>query len=469
MISFNTIPAALRLPGTYIEFDGARTVSGLPPQPNAALLIGQRLATGAVVAGVPTRIASAADAVAAFGRGSMLAAMAASFRAGDQTSDLFAIALDDAAGSAAATQQLTVTGSPTTGGTVWLMVAGRAVSVGAVAGAAAADIAQAIRDAVNAAPDLPVTATVNAGVVTLTSRHKGVVGNDIELRLNYYQGQALPAGLAIALANTPTLTANPDIAPALAAMGDTPYRTLVLGCADTATLAKVEAELVDRWGPQRMVEAMAYGAVRGTQGGLATFGNGRNSPFVTVIGMRSAPNPTWEWAAAYAAAVGFNSAIDPARPFQTLALAGIVPPIAVDRFTRLERDLLLHDGISTYTVDAGGVVRIERAVTMYQTGALGLPDLSWLDVNTPLTLAYLRLAVRSRIGLKYRTLTVVERPVGGGGTEPTRRTVATAAWSRVEEPELLLTRAPPTRPPLSTVNATEATPLPPPGRFSLAA
>jgi phage tail sheath gpL-like len=74
-------------------------------------------------------------------------------------------------------------------------------------------------------------------------------------------------------------------------------------------------------------------------------------------------------AAVLAAVCEFSGAIDPARPFQTLALPGVLPPAQADRFTRQERDLLLRDGISTFTVDQGGNVLIERVVTTYQTNA----------------------------------------------------------------------------------------------------
>ena len=66
--------------------------------------------------------------------------------------------------------------------------------------------------------------------------------------------------------------------------------------------------------------------------------------------------------------------IDPARPFQTLTVSGIVPPLLVDRFTAAEREQLLRDGLSTFTVDADGSVRIERPVTTYQTNPQALDD-----------------------------------------------------------------------------------------------
>lgn len=66
-----------------------------------------------------------------------------------------------------------------------------------------------------------------------------------------------------------------------------------------------------------------------------------------------------------------------------------------------ERNLLLHDGISTLTVDDGGAVLIERLITTYETNAYGIDDISYLDVNTLKTLAYLRYSVRARISMRF--------------------------------------------------------------------
>ena len=102
-----------------------------------------------------------------------------------------------------------------------------------------------------------------------------------------------------------------------------------------------------------------------------------------------------------AGVVEFHAAIDPARPFQTLALKNLLPPPEAKRFTREERDLLLHDGISTFTVDAGGRVAIERVITTYQTNTSGVEDISYLDYNTVATVDYIRYAVKARIALRF--------------------------------------------------------------------
>lgn len=400
-ISFNSIPIGGRIPGTYIEFDSSKAISGLPAAPSKILLIGVRLATGIVAQNVPTRVVSAAQAVQAFGRGSQLARMVAALKGVNDRTEAWAIGVNEDGAGVAATKTITLTGPATGAGTTALMIAGTRVPVGVAAGDTATAIATAIVAAVNARADLPVTAASAAGVVTLTHRHKGAFGNDVDVRVNYYQGEALPAGVTLVIADGVAGTSNPDLAAAIAALGDAAYQTIILPFADTATLNTVEAELASRAGPLRMIEGLAFAGVRGSQGALATIGSARNSQYVSLIGANRSPTSPAEWAAAYGGQIAFYGAIDPARPFQTIALTGVLAPNQTDRFSAQERELLLRDGISTFVVDSGGNVLIERAITTYQLNPQGLEDIAWLDVNTPLTLFYLRLAVRSRISLKF--------------------------------------------------------------------
>ena len=67
----------------------------------------------------------------------------------------------------------------------------------------------------------------------------------------------------------------------------------------------------------------------------------------------------------------------------------------------LEELLLLRDGISTFTVDPGGMVRIRRLVTTYQVSPNGADDISYLDLTTILTLGYLRYDWRNLVARKY--------------------------------------------------------------------
>ncbi len=399
-ISFNDIPSDIRVPLTYVEFDNSRAVSGTPAMERKLLVIGQRLATGTHPAGVPLRVTSADQAVQAAGQGSMLAAMFKALKKADSYSESWLIALDDDPAGQAAAGTVNVTTAPAESGTVNLYIGGSRVRAKAVAGEAAGALAGRIAAAVNADANLPVTAAANGAAVTLTCKWAGETGNDLDLRLNLYRENS-PRGLALAISPMSGGTANPDILPALAAMGDDWWNSIACPYTDIANRRALEEDLLLRWGPLKQMEGIAYSAYRGGHGQTGAYGEGGNGHLISCMGTNDSPTPPYVWAAVNAVIAHKSLGIDPARPLQTLVLPGIAAPAIKQRWTMEERNLLLHDGVSTYMVQAGDVVAIERQVTMYQRNAYGLPDPSYLDVCTPATLGYIRYAVRNRISQRF--------------------------------------------------------------------
>jgi phage tail sheath gpL-like len=400
-ISFNDIPDNIRVPLVYIEFDNTRAVAGTPAIEYKLLVLGQMLSTGTATEAEPVRVLSEDHAVSLFGRGSMLAGMFGAAKLADRYLETWCIPLKDAGAGIAATGTIALTGSATAAGVLNCYIAGQRVRASVPALATATEAATALADAINADLDLPVTASAAVGTVTLTARHKGESGNDIDIRFNYYTGEVLPAGLTVAITNMASGAANPEIADAIAAFGDEWWNGLVVPWTDGSNMAALETELLDRWGPTNMKDGIAYTAMKGTHSEAATWGNARNGHLASCIPTGASPTPPWIWAAVYAVVASGSLSIDPARPLQTLALTGILPPAQGDRWTMEERNLLLYDGLATFSVDSGGVVRIERAITTYQKNAYGLADPSYLDVTTPATLSYLRYATRARITQKF--------------------------------------------------------------------
>lgn len=398
-VSFNQIPINLRVPGQYIEFDNSRAQQGLPVMPHKIMVFGQRRAAGTVAQSVPTRITSPAQAEAFFGRGSMLSHMLAALKAANNFTECWACALDDNAAGALATGTITFTGSPTENGTLNQYIAGRRVQTAITTAMTAAQVATAVAAAINANTDLDVTAAAAVGVVTLTARHKGENGNYIDHRLNYYFGEKTPDGLVAVIAAMSGGTANPDVATAIAAIGAEQYHTVIMPWTDAANLVKLETEMSSRFGPLVQKEGQAFAAASGTHASIDTLVAARNSPHVSIMGSGKSPTPPWEWAAVLGSVDAYEP--DPARPRQTLVLTGMLPPAAQDRFTLSERNIHLTDGAATFIVDTGGRCLIERLTTTYKTNSFGIPDISYLDIETLRTIAYLRYSVRSRIGLKF--------------------------------------------------------------------
>lgn len=409
-----TIPTGLRVPFVYVEFDPSRAFQGPSILRYKALLIGQRFPSGIKPAGQVDRLTSADHASRFYGEGSNLALMAKTFFANNKVSEVYAAALDDAAGSAAAVGSLEITGIATVDGTLAIYIAGKRLAIAVNDTDSATDIGDAVETAINSDASVPVIASNASGVVTLTAGNKGEIGNDIDIRANYYDGEALPEGVGLTINPMASGSGNPDIGDIIDILGDEWYNLIIAPYTDGANLDAMETELADRFGPLRMIDGLYITAKTGSLSTLTTWGNGRNSPHVCTINANNIPNTPWEVAAATGAVLALEGQADPARPFQTLELKGILPPLEAERFTLLENNQLLFDGISTFMVDQGGKVRVQRLITMYQTNAQGAPDIAYLDVNTMLVLMYLRYDFRNHILTKYARAKLADDGVNVG-------------------------------------------------------
>ncbi len=401
-ISFNDIPD-YRVPFAYVEFDPSKATQGPAILNYRQLVIGQKLSGGSASTGDPVLVTSVADARTKFGQGSMLHNMAKALFANNNINEAWFAALDDDGSAAAASGTVQYTGTATAAGTVNLYVAGYRVKAGVSSGDTASDVATAVAAAINANGDLPVTASANTDTVTIDARNKGEAGNYIDIRHNYFSDQELPAGITASVTAMSSGATNPDVGEVITAIGDDWYQVWAMPYSDSANLTKVNDELERRWGPDVQIEGVAFTAATGTVSEQVTEGGNHNSQFLSIQDATDgAVSPPYEWAAALCGVVAKYGQIDPARPFQTLEIEHIKAEKPGDRRTRSERNTLLNNSIATHTVDdAGGQVRVERLITTYSTNDAGAEDTAYLDVNSVLTLGYLRYDFRTFWLSKY--------------------------------------------------------------------
>ncbi|MCK4819285.1 phage tail sheath subtilisin-like domain-containing protein, partial [bacterium] len=149
------------------------------------------------------------------------------------------------------------------------------------------------------------------------------------------------------------------------------------------------------------LQGQGFTAVRATQASATALGNSRNNPHNCIMAAYDSPTSPEEWGAALGAIASFNLNNDPARPLTTLRLKGVLAPPSVNRFTRTERNILLFDGMATWITDTSGNVLIERCITTYQSNAFGIPDASYLDVQTLATLAEIRYQFKARMSNRF--------------------------------------------------------------------
>lgn len=403
-ITFDTIPGGLREGGIFIEIDPSMAVSGPSQMQRKLLLIGQKLPTGTAAVTTALRFTAGGQADDLFGQGSMLALMAAGtekVKALYGPVDTWAIALDDLPAGVAASGTFAITGAVTQSDVLTVYIAGEQVRAAATLGDTATALAAKLAAAINAIPALPVTAVAAAGDVKVTARNKGLLGNGIELATSYYQEDALPAGITIAVTAMTGGAGNPDVLAALAAITEDQFYSIVDPYTDSANLATAEADMATRWGGMNMKTGHIFNSIDGTHAALTTFGSGRNSPHMSTWGLKGCPTWAPVRAAAWAAVCEYHGAIDPALPLRNLVVPGVKPPRLKDRFTFDERNLLLFDGISTTSVDAGGNVILSRTITNYQKSTNGADDESLLRLETKWTVDYLRYDIKQLIALRY--------------------------------------------------------------------
>lgn len=400
-IAFNSIPIDLRTPGTFIEVDNSQAVTGLSILRPRVLIVGQKLTSGTAAINTRRLISDIALVDGLFGRGSQLANMCRGFRAANLTTELYAMPLVDLVAGTASTGTITFAGTATLAGTQPAYVGGRRYRTGVTIGMTAAALATAVAATVNADPDALVTAAAASATVTFTARHKGLCGNEIDLRTTYYSDDAQPAGITATVVTMAGGTGNPDITPLLTAAGDEWYTDIITPWNDTANLAALGTDLVDRFGPMRAIDCRAWRGVSAAHAALVALGDARNCPHIFPQGWEGSPTPPWITAAALAGVSIADLAIDPARPVQTLTVPGVLPPPPEKRFTRAQRNTLLWNGFSTLTVDDGDNVVIERVISEYRETANGAEDDSYLNVETVSTVSYLRYDTRTFFARKY--------------------------------------------------------------------
>jgi len=406
-ISFNQVPSNIRIPFFAAEFDSSKAQQGPSLLTYKGLIIGQKLASGTFTADTVVKVSSLDQVILGAGRGSMLHRQYLAWIAVNKTTEVWMGVLADNGAGVAATGTIVVNSAATGAGTIQLYLGGVLVSVGVNSGDLSTAIATNIAAAINALPDLPVTATVSTSTVTLTYRHKGLTGNTYDVRTNYRDGDALPAGVTLTITAMGAVVAGttaPSTTNLIAAMVSMWFHIWTHPYTDAATLTALETELATRNGPMRQQQGLAITSASGSFSTLSALGVSRNSPHSVIVAQtgHTPLTPPMEFAAETAGLVALYGAADPGRPFQTLAYSRALPTPETDQWDpSTERNLLLYTGIATTKRAAGGVVQIDRLITTYETSSSGASDTAYLDATTLLTLMYLRYSFKVRIQNKY--------------------------------------------------------------------
>ena len=220
MISFDTVPGSIRVPGRYIEFNTRTAVQGLPQNPQKMALIAPMLAGGSQPPLKPVQLFSDAQAADLFGAGSWAhLAVRQAFR-NNAYLDLTVIGVADHSGGVAAGGSVAVSGSATGVGVATITLAGKDYTTAVGNGDTAAAIATRLRGLLSD-PDSPVAAAGSAASITLTAKCKGEIGNELALATHSTAKGIVLTATALAGGAT-----NADIAPALTTIAGKRYHII---------------------------------------------------------------------------------------------------------------------------------------------------------------------------------------------------------------------------------------------------
>lgn len=396
-ISFDNIPASIRKPGKYFEFNTRLAVRTLPNNMQKMLIVAQRLASGSIAELVPVQCFSDAQVAEYFGYGSHCHLMATAAINANPYLDLTVVALDDAATAVEAEGTVTIGGAATSSGSVKLYINNKKIEVGIESGDAAADIAAAIVAEAANYPELPVTLVVNGSVNTqidVTAKNGGTVGNQIGITADISA-----AGVTATIVAMSGGAVDPDIDDALAVVFGEQYHIIATALNDQTSLTALSDHLDAVSGPLEQRPGRGIYATTGSLAAATTLAGQINSGRMNHVYLRGTRSNAMELAAGYAAIMAFEE--DPAMPLNTLEIKKIHAPAVDQRLSRTEQESLLHNGVSPLEVGPGEAVQIVRAITTYTLDAQGIEDVSLLDTTTIATLDYTRRACRERIALRF--------------------------------------------------------------------
>jgi phage tail sheath gpL-like len=393
-----TLANTILVPGVFVTIDNSKANTALGGT-FKTVLFGQKIAAGTATADTFTQVFSDSDAKEKFGVGSILANMFSEWFANNSINEVYAVALDDA-GAAKATSIIAILldGTATASGTLYSYINGTRFAVPVAAGDTPTVAGDALAAAINADVDIPVIALNIAGSITLTAKNGGTLGNSITNLANMGAGEASPEGMSF-VANVLTSGASdPDINDAIAALPDEVINVIVNPYTDSTSLTALSTELARRWGNTVQIDGHAIMAFSGTASELVTEGGTLNSEFFTMIDSgKETMVPAYLVAPELGGRVSESADADPARPFRTLPLTGMIGDAASDRRTFSDKNSILNAGLSTHNVQNDGTAVIDRLVTTYKTNAVGAEDTSYQNTNTLFNISFMRQSYRVRM------------------------------------------------------------------------
>jgi len=398
MPSFSQVPESARASEIYIELRGVReSLASLFIPPTGGMIGQYDPAKTAVVDYERVKVVSADDVgnKAGFGSHAHRIALQIPPAVFLQGGGVYWFPVPEDGAASAADETITIVGTATSAGTLFILVGSDLLSVGIPKGSTETEIAAAIATAITADQNLPVSAVSALGVATLTAKFKGTAGNQIKLVLNpggEVQENKAPAGITVALENADGYLDGGSTDPSVESvffdgsgndkLGDEWYTDFNLPYTDAANIAHHVASGEARKDP-------AVNRFFGSQGGYTreTLTQALNVPatinseWIDPIWENRLHAPAFELSAQLFGTILDEKNKAPNRPYKTLEVDLPVDSSIVNRRTA-ENDALFRAGMGYCKIDSSGKLRLGDIATSYRTNDSGGATEEWFDAVT---------------------------------------------------------------------------------------
>jgi phage tail sheath gpL-like len=362
-LTFSELAGDILVPTVAVETDLASSAVSLPSLSKRLLLTGYKTSAGSAAVSTVHRVTTLKKAIGLFGIGSQLAVMFEAALRVSRSIPIYCMAVVES-GGVAASGTVTLATNATGSGTLSVWVAGRLFRVGFEKDDTPTVVGDALEAAINAHPNLPVTANNTAGAVVLTARNKGLGGNTIRYRSTITPSVGMTSTDTGAVFTSGTLEGDPTAA--LATIEGQRFHHICSFCSDDTAfgkykthVAKVSSALEQQW-------CFASCATTAAVSDATTLTTALDDYRTQVVHLESADQPEYEIAAAFAALrckiVNRNQTLD------YLELPGITAPFAEDKWpTRADEQAALEGGVVPLRPMRNGTVVVVRNVVSRKT------------------------------------------------------------------------------------------------------
>jgi phage tail sheath gpL-like len=366
-LSLTGVASNWLVPQSLIQVSFAQGVLLGDPSTPKVLIMGVKSSAGSATADTqvygPEYTSDEASVIALFGTGSAPHRAWKRFTKFCRTAPIYMLAVTESAG-VQASGTITFATAATAAGSVKYTVCGELIEVAFQSGAAFdTGIAEDFKLAINAKTHLPITAARTDGVVTVTYRTKGTIGNWVRHRATITAG----AGTTVAV-NAATLASGATdevYTTALATILATKYDYIVPCISPTATsnaaVALFDAQLTTQAYATSGIRQQFIGATAASLSNMSTYVVAYNNPRMQFVWQENSEFEPYELAAEFAAIrYNYETGADPGVSYDGYG-SGIqdawdVPAqySTADRPTAVEINTALGVGATPIATDAAG-------------------------------------------------------------------------------------------------------------------